>query len=325
MKKRAILPLTAVMMMLILDSQCAVRSAQDALTLCLKTLVPTLFPLFVFSAMLVPPLASCRIPRVVRFLGLPEWGEGLFLLGCVGGYPVGAACVSQAVRSGSLKREDAQRILGLVTLCGPAFLFGVIGSVLSMGQALLLFFIQLEAVMLTSHFFTAPSQTICQPTSMPPVSIHEAMDKAISTTLTVCGWVMLAGVMSGFLKRWFAPLLPGWSSVLLTGLLELTSGVFALEQVQEEGLRFILCAVMVCFGGISVHLQTAAFAGNAGLSMGQCIRQKAIQGILGAVIAAGVHSFGPAFLLLGLILAAVKIAVEISGGMVYNGPRKEGI
>lgn len=323
LKKRA-LALTA-MVLLILDSRCAAQSARDSIALCLQTLIPALFPLFVLSAMVVPGLAGVRIPWISRLLGLPEGSEGLFLLGCCGGFPLGAACIAQAVEACALQRTDGERMLGLCSFCGPSFLFGVIGAVLSPEEALLLFFIQLEGAVLTAMVWPSPVRSVYRGSGMATVSLPNALRRATLSMTSVCGWVVLAGVASGFLGRWFAPLLPGWGGAVLTGLLELTNGVFSLPAVPDAALRLVLCAGFVCFGGGSVLLQIAGLADAAGLSMKQCIRQKLLHGALGLLLAAGTAVLGPYFLLAGLLPPAVKIAVEISGMMVYNGGRKEGI
>ena len=325
MKKRAALPLVGMMTVLILDSRCAAQSARDALALCLETLVPVLFPLFVFSAMLVPRLSDLRIPGLARLLGFPEGSEGLFLLGCCGGFPVGAACVTQAAQAGALKKEDAQRMLGLVSFCGPSFLFGIIGSVLSMREAVLLFCVQLETAVLVAQFGPPPAGTVFKGTNMAPVTLNTALGRATKSMTAVCGWVTLAGVLAGFLRRWLAPLLPGWCGSVLTGVLELTGGVFSLEEISSPSMKFVLCAAFVCFGGVSVLLQIGGFAGMAKLSMVPCVAQKAAQALLCTVLSAGITVLGPAFLLIGLILPVLKISVEISRRMVYNVPRKEGI
>ena len=46
------------MLILILDPNTAVRSASDAIQLCLKTVVPSLFPFFVLSSMLTSALVG---------------------------------------------------------------------------------------------------------------------------------------------------------------------------------------------------------------------------------------------------------------------------
>ena len=140
MKKRTTIALLTAMVLLILDSRCTADSAREALSLCARTLIPSLFPLFVLGGMLAPGLAGLRIPGLSRILGFPE---GFFLLGCLGGYPLGAACIAQAVERNELSKTDAGRMTGLCSLCGPGFLFGVLGGILSLREAALIFVMQL--------------------------------------------------------------------------------------------------------------------------------------------------------------------------------------
>lgn len=325
MKKRTLPALLTAMVLLILDSRCAIRSARDSMELCLGTLIPVLLPLFVLSAIAVPGLSNLRLPWLARLLGIPEGSEGLFVLGCCGGFPLGAAAIAQAVEARALKKTDAERMLGLCSLCGPSFLFGVIGSVLSPRTACLIFAIQLESAFLTAMLLPTADRTVFRGSALPAVSPSEAVRRAVRSMASVCAWVVLAGIADGFLRRWLAPLLPGWGGTVLTGLLELTNGVFSLGEVPGAALRFVLCAGFVCFGGVSVLLQIAGLAGPAGLGMKQCILRKLLHCALGLLLSAGTAVLGPWVLLAGMAPPLVKIAVEISGMMVYNGGRKEGI
>lgn len=323
MRKRTAAGLLFAMLALILDSRCAAEAARGAMDLCIGTLIPVLFPLFVLSAMLVPALGALRMPLLSKILGFPEGGGGLFLIGCAGGFPVGAACVAQAARDSQLSREMGEDLLGLCSFCGPSFLFGVIGNVLSLQDAAVLFVIQLETALLIAVYrkHSAPgSFRACAEA----VSLPNAVRRAISSIATVCAWVILAGVAAGFLRRWLFPLLPKSLGVLLTGMLELTNGVFSLEGL-SPGLRLPFCAFFVTFGGVSVLLQIAAVAAPAGLRMGKCIRQKTIQALLAAVIAILTQRFGPWAMALPLPVLIPKIAVEISRGVCYDNGRKEGI
>ena len=308
---------------LILDSRCAVASAADALSLCSRVLIPSLFPLFVITGMLIPGLREIRIPLLARLLGQPEGSEGLFLLGCVGGFPVGAACIAQAVRQGALSRTDAERMLGLCSFCGPSFLFGVLTKILPIGSVAALWIIQLETGILLAMLW--PSRTIgtFQPLCE-SLSFSDSVQRAIQSILSVCAWVVLAGVAAGFLRQWLFPLLPEGISLLLTGLLELTNGILALSP-QEPSQAFLLCAIFICFGGISVLLQIAGLAAPAGLSMGPCLRQKAVHALMGAIVAKAHLHLGNAILFVIPIILFAKIILEIPSQMLYNNRRKEGI
>lgn len=309
--------------LLILDSRCAMDSAREALELCGKTLIPGLFPLFVLSAMLTPGLASVRIPFLSKLLGIPDGSEGVWLLGCAGGYPVGAASVCQAYRSGSLDRTDAQRMLGLCSLCGPSFLFGAAASILSIKYAVLLFLIQLEASILVGTSWPGKSDATCHP-GKETISLTEAVRRSVGSMLSVCAWVTLAAVTAGMLRRWLFPLLPSGICVLLTGLLELTNGVFSVATL-PDGPRFLHCALFLSFGGASVLLQIHGLASAAGLSMVPCIAQKSIQALLTVLISALCLRFGTVSLVLPLLLVFPKIAVAFPGKVLYNIRRKEGI
>ena len=323
MRKRTAAGLLFAMTALILDSRCAADSAREAIELCVGTLIPVLFPLFVLSAMLVPALGTLRLPLLSKLLGFPEGGGGLFLIGCAGGFPVGAACVAQAAKDSQLSREMGEDLLGLCSFCGPSFLFGVIGNVLSLTEAAVLFAIQFETALLIAVFRKRSAPGSFR-SSTEAVSLPQAVRRAVSSIATVCAWVVLAGVAAGFLRRWLFPLLPKALGILLTGILELTNGVFALEGL-SPGLRLPFCAFFVTFGGVSVLLQIAAVAAPAGLRMGKCIRQKTVQALLAAVIAILTQSFGLWAIALPLLVLIPKIAVEISRGVCYDNGRKEGI
>lgn len=318
MKKRTTLLLLMSMIFLILDSRCAADSAREALILCGRTLIPSLFPLFVLGGMLVPALAQIRIPGLSRILGFPE---GYFLLGLLGGYPLGAACIAQAAKRGELRSQDAERITGLCSLCGPGFLFGVVGALLSPGAAAVLFVLQLEAALLTAALWPGAAG-IQSPARTEAVSLSDALNKAVRSILTVCGWVTLAAVAAGFLRRWVFPFLPEGIAVVLTGLMELTNGILAAGNLGKNA-RFLLCALFASFGGTSVILQIRGV--SPVIPMGQCIGQKAVHAVITTALTFLYLRTGIPALFLIPALVFAKIAVEIPSGMMYNVRRKEGI
>ena len=162
---------------------------------------------------------------------------------------------------------------------------------------------------------------IC-PAAAEPVSLPAALNRAVNSILTVCGWVTMAAVAAGFLRRWAFPFLPEGIAVLLTGLLELTNGIFAAGALPREA-QFVLCALFTSIGGVSVLLQIGGL--TTGIGMGQCIAQKAVHGILTAMLAFLYLRLDVIALLLVPAMLFMKIAVEIPASMVYNVRRKEGI
>ena len=288
-------PLLAVFL-LILDSRCAAQSVSEGLELCLRTVIPALFPLFVLSSVLLPQLARVRFPAgFSRFLGIPGGCEGIFLLGCVGGFPLGARCIAQAVENSALSRRDGTRMLGLCSNCGPAFLFGILPSVFEQPLAPLgIFCIQLETALLTAALWPGKSDRRGS-FSLPPVSLSDAVRGAVRSVGTVCAWILLASVPAGFLRRWLFPFLPQTLQLLCTGVLELTAGCLELSRCSDPGLRLVLGCGFVCFGGVSVLLQIRGVCPS--LSLRPCVAQKLCQALSAMVLAAAVCRIGPAILL----------------------------
>lgn len=317
----------ACMLCLILDSRYVVGNVQKSIELCLKSVIPGLFPMFVLSGLLVSMLMGMRSGILLplgRFCGIPAGCESLFLLGILGGFPNGAVCIRQAVEQRALSPRDAARILGFCNNCGPAFLFGIVAGQLEDPLAApALFLIQLETALTAAALWPGIPSEGTEPAGK-ALSLPQAVTKAIYAMVQVCGWVILAGVLTGFLERWVFPFLSTPLQIGIQGVLELTGGCVALGRLPNDGQRLVLAAGLVCFGGICVLLQIQSVSGD--LPMGQCICQKTIQGLLGMALAVLYLRFGFSGLIFPIpAVILLKKAVEKGGSLVYNSPSKGGI
>lgn len=327
MKKRStgLILCGGAMLCLILDSRCAAASTRTALSLCMETVIPSLFPLFVVSGLAVGTLRSVKLPFLAKLLRLPVGSEGIFLLGLVGGYPLGAQCIVQAKEQHLLSKEDARRMLGFCNNCGPAFLFGILGPILGgIDRAAAVLLIQAEAALIVGSLWPGEAAAGGIAESK-PISLPQAVTRAVRSMVSICAWVVLARVLLGFLQRWLFPFLPGWAGILLAGIMEVTSGCLNLDLVESQDLRFILACGMVSFGGISVLLQIRGLTEPAGIGIRTCTAQKCLQGLLATGIGAlyiPMGLMGPVMVACGILL---KIVVEISQRLVYNRRNKGGI
>lgn len=78
---------------------------------------------------------------------------------------------------------------------------------------------------------------------------------------------MIFRVLITFLRRWFLWLLPPGVQTALVGLLELSNGCVCLNDLSSAGLRFVLCAVFLSFGGLCVAMQTVSVTKTLGTGM----------------------------------------------------------
>lgn len=272
------------MLVLILDSKTALAGAVQGLELCIRTLVPSLFPFFVLSGMLTSALS----------------GGGLLLTGIFGGYPVGAANVARAYRSGQLSRAEAERLVVLCNCAGPSFLFGVVGQMLdSICAAFALWGVYLVSVL--ALWLVLPKSAQPHSPAGRPIRLSQALRDATHAMAGVCGWVILFRVLLSILDRWLLWLLPEWIRICVYGILELSNGCMVLD-VLEPSLRFVFAAWMVGFGGLCVLLQTASV--TEGISLRLYFPGKLFQGGICAVLAAAISGPRSPYLFLAGILAA---------------------
>ena len=254
------------MMILILDGKTAVSGATRGVDLCLRTVIPSLFPFFVLSGLLTSAFLGSKFPVSLKCFGVPQGAETLAIAGFLGGYPVGAQNIAAAYRNGSLSRSTAQRMLGFCNNAGPSFLFGMIGPMFpSAKYAWALWGIHIVSALLVGFLLTGETEKQVSIPKYPPPGLSQALRQAISVMGSVCGWIILFRIILAFLNRWVFWLLPQTWQVAVTGLLELSNGCVALMSVEDIGWRFLICAGILGFGGLCVTMQTISVTADLSL------------------------------------------------------------
>lgn len=296
MKRHSILKGSAAaagMLILILDSKTALAGAAEGLDLCIKTVIPSLFPFVFFSNLLTLALSGTTmiVLRPVRKLfSMPEATEGLLIPAFLGGYPVGAQCIAVGYTNGSITKANAENLLAFCSNPGPAFLFGMVGRFFPEGWMVwCLWGILIFSAMVVSSLFPCAE-------SAAPLRHHPSgtgpMKTAVTVMGSICGWVVLFRVLISFLDRWCLWMVPDSARIVLIGMLELTNGCCGLAEIGSIPLRFALAAGFLSFGGLCVTMQTVSV--TQGLSMKNYLIGKLLQTVLCTVLALSVSR--PVFL-----------------------------
>lgn len=288
------------MLLLILDGQTALQGAREGAQLCLNTVIPSLFPFLMLSALLLDASTGASM-RILQPLGklcrIPAGAEPLLIPAFLGGYPVGAGSIGTAYRSGQLHKADAERMLGFCNNCGPAFLFGM-GSSIFPKQWMIwaLWGIHLTSAILASLLLPQGSCKEFQASWQKKKNISDILSSSLRVMAIICGWVVLFRVIIAFLNRWVLWLLPTQIQVILTGLLELTNGCCELPRIIDVRRRFAVCSAMLSLGGVCIAMQTASV--TEGLSLKLYYRGKLIQTLAGLLFCA--FLFGGKWVILGI-------------------------
>lgn len=273
------------MMILILDSKTVLNGASQAIELCVKTIIPSLFPFFILSILLTNSLSSAQIPflrPLSKLFQIPAGADSLLICSFLGGYPVGAQCISTLYKKGAISKADANRLLAFCSNAGPAFIFGMVSFLFpERWIPWLLWFIHVISAFLVSGFFPGDHE-ICSPTEERAFSFSDAMWSALKAMGQVCGWVILFRIIITFLSRWILWIFPTHVQVMITGLLELTNGCVELRAIGDVSLRFIICSAMLALGGLCVAMQTASV--TAGLNLRTYFLGKLLQTIFSILL-----------------------------------------
>lgn len=250
------------MAILILDTKTAYFAAIDGINMCMRSVVPSLFPFIVISSLTTKALLG-RFRKLLRPLGklcrIPEGCESLLLTGFLGGYPVGAQCIYQAYCAGSISRKDAERMIGFCNNAGPSFIFGIVGSLFSNSWIpWILWGVHILSALIVGIILPGSAADPCRTLNSQKTTLVKSISGSIKTMANICGFVLLFRVIISYADKYILLLLPQYLSITITGLLELTNGCLALQNIAGEHVRFLICTALLSFGGICITLQTAA-------------------------------------------------------------------
>lgn len=310
--------LLAVLMMLlglILFPSESVTAAKDGVELCLNVILPSLFPFFVLSTLCVELGLIQGLGRLLEKMMMPLFRvggacAGAFLLGIVGGYPVGARTAIALYEKGQCSKTEAERLLSFCNNSGPAFILGVVGAGIfsSSAAGLWLYGAHVAASVLVGILFrfygksepVSPGRLQTTPAAGSfAEAFTGAVKNAFQSTLNICAFVIfftvvirllfLTGVityLAGFLSWLLGDLGVNKAFIesILTGIIEMTSGVWSLRDMAASlGSRLCMAAFILGWAGLSVHCQVLSFIGSSGLSTKTYFFGKLLHGIISAI------------------------------------------
>lgn len=284
------------MLVLILDSRTALDGMREGIDLCLRTLVPSLFPFFFLSILLTGSMLghSARVLEPIgQLCGIPAGAVSVLAVGLLGGYPVGAQNIALAYESGTLSRADAERMLAFCNNAGPAFLFGIVGAAFDAAWIpWALWGIHMVSALLVGILSNCGNCRTSVSIRQNPLSLTAALQKSLSVMAQVAGWVVLFRMLLTYLEHWFLWMLPTGVQVLISGILELSNGCVRLRELENEGARFLAASGMLALGGVCVCFQTCSAA--KGLRLKAYFPGKLLQTVLGMLLAIGAQQLLPA-------------------------------
>ncbi len=279
--------------MLILFPQNATSYAKNSLDLCYRVIIPSLFPFFVCSGLLISSgvaqsLSKISGPFMRPLFNVGGPGASAFVLGILGGYPLGAVTACQLYESGYLSKTETERLFAFCNTSGPLFILGAIGCALysSAKIGVVLYISHILSTILVGLLFRfykkdkhiAPMYPINQSDDGFGQVFSRVLSNSINSILTVCGAIVFFSVVSGIVTE-HLPVDHGIKSII-HGILEFSGGTVSINESDFSlPLKLTLSAVCIGFSGICVHLQVASVAAKHHLSIMPYVCGKILHGI----------------------------------------------
>ena len=258
----------------------ASAGAKQGTELCLNVVVPSLFPFFVLSNLICRSRVSLLLGRIfsplMKFFSLPSSCGGVFLLGLLSGFPVGAEGSVSLVSEDRCSKGQAERLLALSNNSSPAFIISAAGAGLfgSVSIGWTMFFCQLISIFiagfLTSRLYREKGtvfSSVQERSIRPfPLVFTESVVDAFFSVMKVCSFVIFFIMLTNLPVKAGVFGVDGVGKTLLSGFLEMTSGFGSLSALPLR-TAFAFSGFFLGWAGLSVHCQVAVFALKGGLSL----------------------------------------------------------
>lgn len=242
--------------------QLCVQGFQSGLHLCVNTVLPALFPFFVFCDLWMNTSWTGRISSIpARVFGLQHPSAGtVVLLAWIGGYAVCARLTGKLYREEKITKRDSALVMMLGCCSSPGFVIGCVGGLLlgNLQLGILLYGLQLGANLLSTAIclpFLPPRSEHLLHTNNPTLhhyNLPQAIASAVDSCTQVCGCILFFRTISTVIASY----LPNFtfSRPLLNAALELTAGCTDFSAL-GGGYGLYGCCLCLSILGISVWSQ----------------------------------------------------------------------
>ena len=241
-------------------------SIMYAIEIWINNLLPTLFPFFIISDILINYNIVDYIPKIIKkfcqmIFRINDNMLEILFLSMISGFPSNARNTRMLYDNGCISLEEANHILMFSHFANPLFIITIANFFLHNGKV--------GIILLISHYFSNFILGIIfrnkNTFSYNKKNIHDkendfgtilvlAIKRAIDSILTICGIMAIFLMICAIIINYFN--LNIYNSMIIKGIFEITIGIQALSSLNISlCYKAIITSMILAFGGISVHMQ----------------------------------------------------------------------
>ncbi len=285
----AVLGIAVFGLIVIIHPRIASEGVKNGLILLGEKLIPALFPFMIVSGYMaespVTRLTARRLDKAAhRFFRTGSYSLVAFILGCMGGYPIGARIIREFRQKGYLSEAESTRLFIWCINPGISFVVTAVGTFM-LGNTMSGIIIYISCVLssivlgIFSGFFCKGDRSTPE-NNTPPVSNGHIFIKAVSgsveSMLGLCGWVLFFSTVCEACNQLIGN---AGFRLLINSVAEVTLGC---RTTITAGLPLpVICAV-ISFGGLAVASQISPQLAECGVKLKTYICWRIAGGALSA-------------------------------------------
>ncbi len=305
--------LSVLAVLITINPEICKNSAINGILLCGRVIIPSLFP-FTACVLFITKSGVISLFQKIDFItrkifGLNSYLFCLVLLSFLGGYPIGAKLLNEAVANKSISPEKAKKMLNYCINAGPAFIVGAVGNgILGSKKAgyILLACHILSSLILLFVLRDKQQNTISFKSHTVNLAdcFVESVAAASEVCMNICGYVLFFSVICAYIEHFslFLPILKPFPYILeITNAIPKTNNIY-------------LISFLLGFSGICVWCQISALTKNIKIRFFSFAFFRILHGILSCLLSALTMR------IFGVSLYCVSNNVAFSASAFYSTP-----
>ena len=261
-----------VLMQLLFNKVLIFDTISYSLNIWISSIIPSLFPFFVVSDILINYDVTKYIPKKIRFLFTKLFNVSdnvvtVFFLSMISGFPSNARNTRMMYDMKLIDKNEASHCLMFTHFSNPLFILGTVSTFFFKNEifgiiiliAHYLSNVILGVIVRNSNTISNINYTVPKSKSQnfPEIFIR-AIRNAIDTLLSILGTLTCFLVLSAIIINMLNVNL--YDAALLKGILEVTMGLKDLSLLNISDIyKVVIAAMFISFGGLSVHMQVLSF------------------------------------------------------------------
>lgn len=268
----------------------------DTLSLCARTVVPSLFPFMVVSELLLSGDSASLLAPLLRrpsrlFFGVSGESAVAVLLGFLCGCPCGAKGAAALYKSGRISGGELERILTFSCIPSAPFLISTVGvSMFGSAKVGIKLFLSCLISSLIIGMAAKKLRFGASEITLPPTeirarerSIAKLFTSAVSSSalsmLYICAFLTFFSTFVGVVEYALGNFaFSDRVNTALLGFFELTGGIRSASEIPAEGQY--LAAAVAGWSGLSVHFQVMSVCQGCNISFKPYFLSKLVSAVL---------------------------------------------